>query len=108
MLQIVVAADCSMSPKTLAFLASQIFHSIMRATEFHMEEGRLLGSGKDHMSANVLAFGVMPRRLQIAADAGQRKNRCERSSTGAWHLGQSCDVMICLCIKLALVLSLSR
>jgi hypothetical protein len=40
-----------------------------------MEEGRLLGSGKDHMSENVLAFGVMARRLQIAADVGQLKNR---------------------------------
>lgn len=83
MLQIVIAADCSMPLKTLAFLASQIFHNIVRATELHMEEGRLLGSGTDHMSVNVLAFGVMARRLQIAADAGQRKKRWARSSTGA-------------------------
>jgi hypothetical protein len=83
MLLIVVAADWSISLKTLAFLASQIFHSTMRAMEFHMEEGRLLGSCNDQMSVNVLAFGVMARRLQIAADAGQRKKRWARSSTGA-------------------------
>jgi hypothetical protein len=57
MFLIVIAAGWYVPLKVLAFLASQTFQRMTRETKFHIEQGRLLGSGEDQMSVKQLAFG---------------------------------------------------